>query len=82
METMVVGKQTEGQSSSTIKDMAMRALASLGEKRFDTMADRCRRTLAPTAIRAVPLPWETRACAVPCRASPEDTPSTRRTRRP
>jgi 2-polyprenyl-3-methyl-5-hydroxy-6-metoxy-1,4-benzoquinol methylase len=39
METMIVGKQTEGQSSSTIKDMAMRALASLGEKRFDIMAD-------------------------------------------
>ena len=36
---MIVGKQTEGQSSSTIKDMAMRALASLGEKRFGTMAD-------------------------------------------
>ena len=36
---MIVGKQTEGQSSSTIKDMAMRALASLGEKRFDIMAD-------------------------------------------
>ncbi len=39
METMIVGKQTEGQSSSTIKDMAMRALASLGEKRFGVMAD-------------------------------------------
>jgi 2-polyprenyl-3-methyl-5-hydroxy-6-metoxy-1,4-benzoquinol methylase len=36
---MVIGKQTEGQSSSTIKDMAMRALRSLGEKKYNTMAD-------------------------------------------
>jgi 2-polyprenyl-3-methyl-5-hydroxy-6-metoxy-1,4-benzoquinol methylase len=36
---MVIGKQTEGQSSSTIKDMAMRALLSLGEKKYNTVAD-------------------------------------------
>ncbi len=36
---MVVGKQTEGQSSSTIKDMAMRALLELGEKKYNVMAD-------------------------------------------
>lgn len=36
---MVVGKQKEGQSSSTIKDMAMRALLELGEKKYNVMAD-------------------------------------------
>lgn len=36
---MVVGKQTKGQSSSTIKDMAMRALLELGEKKYNVMAD-------------------------------------------
>lgn len=36
---MVVGKQTEGQSSSTIKDMAIRALRDLGEKKYNVMAD-------------------------------------------
>jgi 2-polyprenyl-3-methyl-5-hydroxy-6-metoxy-1,4-benzoquinol methylase len=35
----IIGKQTEGQSSSTIKDMAMRAFSSLGEKHFKTVAD-------------------------------------------
>lgn len=36
---MVVGKQKEGQSSSTIKDMALRALLDLGEKKYTVMAD-------------------------------------------
>ena len=36
---MVIGKQTEGQSSSTIKDMAIRALLDLGEKKYNVMAD-------------------------------------------
>ena len=35
----IIGKQTEGQSSSTIKDMAMRAFLSLGEKHYTTIAD-------------------------------------------
>jgi 2-polyprenyl-3-methyl-5-hydroxy-6-metoxy-1,4-benzoquinol methylase len=35
----IIGKQTEGQSSSTIKDMAMRAFLSLEYSQYKTIAD-------------------------------------------
>lgn len=35
----IIGKQTEGMSNSSIKDMAMRAFMSLGETKYGTIAD-------------------------------------------
>ena len=36
---MVIGKQAEGSSPSTIKDMAIRAMLSVGNTDYDTVAD-------------------------------------------
>ncbi len=39
LEMSVIGKQTEGESPGTIKEMAIRALQSLGNKTYDVVAD-------------------------------------------
>ena len=39
LETAVIGKQTEGESPFSIKEMAIRALLSLGKKQYNVVAD-------------------------------------------